>query len=1460
MARITDLIPNLISRRIGISAGPEPVRVGSGGGNRGFTIVEILIALFLTAIISASIYAVYNSYYRQSNIQDMALEAQQNARVAINLMEREMVNAGYDAGTPDIITEANSNSIEFIYTDPSDSTMSATAGNRLKVKYALQTTGGVQYLARTVDNLSNADPTVTGDVIPYVQSFTVTYYDINGAVISDTTSQANRNTIMFITINLVTETKENIQGTAAKKTFTLETHIRLRNIGIGQVATDTSAPDPPGGVQVREDGGLCARLKVKWTENTEGDISGYRIYYGTSSGDYTGVINIPLTVLSGSTYSCTSSGGSMSCDIFPIASASNPALDHTPSDGSSITTYYIALRAYDNSLNSSVYSAEVGDNPDPSNSTYDTGSDDSTINPVKPAAVTFSSATGPGDGQVYLSWTASSSTDVTGYRIYRSTSQFSSYPIDPTASDIDWIAGEPGTGLAELNSSATSYTDTESTLLGCNVYYYAIAPVNCDTTLVTDDSGDTDSDRYIQADYDATCGDGTNSCTPGSGFAAITGSDTAPSDSTNPAAPTPFTARAGWKRVSVGFKQPSDSDLGQTCIYGIESSSSPSLLTSIDADGCYNISDPGKRLPESGGIFDTTEVLQGDTKNFWNNSIDVLTSTPSLDEIGTYSYSAVSFDLCGNASTVQDAQATTTLCGEDPPGKPPAVTALSASACGGTPDAVSLSWTEVPSDVSSSSSSSNPWDLAGYRIFRATTDDATGWSNATLLNSAPYWGGTYTETGTTDGGTYYYRVVSTDCPYEKGDDTGGIPTEDQIRDHMNSGFLSWLQYGPVYPGRIERDEKSNATQDLHREVLTGVTVDYSTTNGDGTSTPSSAFTHGTVTLFLGNTSAGTMTIQSATVSWVSSSAFLREIKVGGGSSSTTSIAAGSTTTVTGNAPYTSAASNIALATAQIAAGARYVPITFEFRDSSDNAIDMRLDQLLITLDVQNDATGTTTCLSYLTGSKPEVSEGVSVPLGPSVTATQQDQPSSPTFGYAVPGTTGLNTVPSGSDGSIVVDSGFTVTVSTSVTGNTTDPTDGSKVPVSSASLYYIATANTVTTMPTSGFTAVTMSNSSGSTWTGAIIANDGQRVWYYIVAIDADGNYDRDPEIGDGAYVYDQKGFDVCDVTPEVPTGLTASASGSDVTLTWTAPTTYTNTASIDGSDTIKYRVFRGGTQIAADVGTTSYTDSGLADGVYSYTVRATNSCSTPNVSSDSNTAAECVGALAGSFTLDVTPASIFQGGSYTVTIVDCEAIEGTNSSSVEVINTTAEFLGFTNTSGSGTYNPTITETGVATGTFSISIGTTDDVMDSTKLLVGTTDTITVGYAPPLDTAQSTTVSVTVDACSNTPKAPTIQTGSVTGNTMTPAWTAVTLNTDDTGITDLAGYRVYEKVCADDLCAVIEADWFLRTTVGSGVTSVALSADYGNVNQRVYFFKVTAIDTCSTPVESADSSEWNETN
>ncbi len=63
-------------------------------------------------------------------------------------------------------------------------------------------------------------------------------------------------------------------------------------------------------------------------------------------------------------------------------------------------------------------------------------------------------------------------------------------------------------------------------------------------------------------------------------------------------------------------------------------------------------------------------------------------------------------------------------------------------------------------------------------------------------------------------------------------------------------------------------------------------------------------------------------------------------------------------------------------------------------------------------------------------------------------------------------------------------------------------------------------------------------------------------------------------------------------VTPNPPTGVTATVNGQQITLSWTAA---------DPADS--YKVYRNGTMIAQGLTTTTYTDSGLSAGTYNYQV-----------------------------------------------------------------------------------------------------------------------------------------------------------------------------------------------------------------------------------------------------------------
>ena len=83
--------------------------------SRGFSLVELMVALALTSIILGIIYASYQAQLRSQMTQQQVVEMQQNARAAMFAIEREIRMAGYDptdSGFPQI-TSAQTGSITF---------------------------------------------------------------------------------------------------------------------------------------------------------------------------------------------------------------------------------------------------------------------------------------------------------------------------------------------------------------------------------------------------------------------------------------------------------------------------------------------------------------------------------------------------------------------------------------------------------------------------------------------------------------------------------------------------------------------------------------------------------------------------------------------------------------------------------------------------------------------------------------------------------------------------------------------------------------------------------------------------------------------------------------------------------------------------------------------------------------------------------------------------------------------------------------------------------------------------------------------------------------------------------------------------------------------------------------------------------------------------------------------------
>jgi hypothetical protein len=82
-------------------------------------------------------------------------------------------------------------------------------------------------------------------------------------------------------------------------------------------------------------GGGEGAIKLAWDPNTESDLAGYIVFYGTSSGVYDDCVDVGMGTLS---------GGAISYSLTNLAKGQ---------------TYCIAVAAYDTSHNRSYFSNEV---------------------------------------------------------------------------------------------------------------------------------------------------------------------------------------------------------------------------------------------------------------------------------------------------------------------------------------------------------------------------------------------------------------------------------------------------------------------------------------------------------------------------------------------------------------------------------------------------------------------------------------------------------------------------------------------------------------------------------------------------------------------------------------------------------------------------------------------------------------------------------------------------------------------------------------------------------------------------------------------------------------------------------------------------------------------------------------------------------------------------------------------
>ena len=203
---------------------------------RGFTLVELLVAMAISSIVLASVAAAYRTQIRTHATQQMVVDMQQNIRGAMYIMQREIRMAGHDPTglTGASILVADDAELQFQIDDNGDGDFIDGGGNDFmeQIRYAM-TGGGA--LGRQLWN---------GPLTPLAENIdAINFVYLDGAdppnVLATPVPEINRSEIRSVQITIVARSGQNLPGL-----FYQATDDRIYRNQQGTIILDMSAaPD-----------------------------------------------------------------------------------------------------------------------------------------------------------------------------------------------------------------------------------------------------------------------------------------------------------------------------------------------------------------------------------------------------------------------------------------------------------------------------------------------------------------------------------------------------------------------------------------------------------------------------------------------------------------------------------------------------------------------------------------------------------------------------------------------------------------------------------------------------------------------------------------------------------------------------------------------------------------------------------------------------------------------------------------------------------------------------------------------------------------------------------------------------------------------------------------------------------------------------------------------------------------
>jgi type IV pilus assembly protein PilW len=192
--------------------------------DRGYTLVELMVAIAIGMIVMASVATTFTSQTRAYSAQEQINQMEQNARGALDIMSRELKMAGYkpNGGSVTGVVSYSSSSLTIQADLNADGAVSTSGSDNEQIAYAYDSTN--KKITRQVGTAAAAT------LAENISAFIFTYYQSSGTTLATSTTDIRR---IKIAITAKTEKPDpGYQTNGGYRTMDLSATITPINLGL----------------------------------------------------------------------------------------------------------------------------------------------------------------------------------------------------------------------------------------------------------------------------------------------------------------------------------------------------------------------------------------------------------------------------------------------------------------------------------------------------------------------------------------------------------------------------------------------------------------------------------------------------------------------------------------------------------------------------------------------------------------------------------------------------------------------------------------------------------------------------------------------------------------------------------------------------------------------------------------------------------------------------------------------------------------------------------------------------------------------------------------------------------------------------------------------------------------------------------------------------------------------------